>query len=637
MTISETPTTQVPTKDPEPQRGLSPVLKGLLWGAIGFGVGAVLVAAIRLALGRDPWSFGAVFVTGYVVGLGGWLLGVGVWDAVGRQWVGLQPRPFAATGWRRYFGFNTNHKVVGIQYGVTFIVLFLLAGLLAMVMRIELANPGRDILGPAGYNQLMSLHGFTMVLVAVTALPGAFGNYILPIMLGAEDMSFPRLNALSYWIWPPIAILLATATLAGGWDSGWTGYAPLSVLNANGQLFYQMAFFTAGMSSIVAAVNFIATIVTMRAPGMTWSRLPIFGWAMLSTAILSLLFTQSVAAVMVMATLDRVAGTTFFAAGAGGDPVAYQHIFWFYSHPAVYVMILPALGVMLEVLAHFSRKPLYAYRWAVAGFLGITGMSAFVWAHHMFTTGMEPEALRVVFMATTEAISIPTGLIFLSALGTIWRGRMRLTVPMLFGLAVLFNFLVGGVSGVYLSDVPVDIHLQDTFWVVAHFHYTILGGGIFGLFAAIYYWFPKFSGRMYDERLGQIHFWPMFIGFNLTFMPMYWLGINGMNRRIADYVPELAGVNLFVSLSAFGLGASFLVFVWNMVVSWRSGVPATDNPWDARTLEWATSSPPPEHNFPTMPTVVSGAYDYGEDDPKPHAVFPGPDDTDSKAHEKVPS
>jgi cytochrome c oxidase subunit 1 len=314
-----------------------------------------------------------------------------------------------------------------------------------------------------------------------------------------------------------------------------------------------------------------------------------------------------------MVLLDRVAGMSFFNPVAGGQPLVYQHIFWFYSHPAVYVMILPGLGVMLEVLAHFSRKPLFAYRWAVVGFLGITGMSGLVWAHHMFTSGM-PDILQPIFMGSTEAISIPTGLIFLSALGTIWQGKLWLKTPMLFALAALFNFLFGGITGIFLSDVPVDIHVQDTFFVVSHFHYTILGGGIFGLFAAIYYWFPKITGRMYDERLGKLHFWPMFLGFNLTFATMSWLGLNGMNRRIGDYPPDLGGVNFFVSLMAFALGASFLVFVFNMVVSWVRGPVAEANPWRARTLEWETTSPPPIHNFPRVPQVLGSPYNYGVPD-----------------------
>ncbi|MDQ7029253.1 MAG: cbb3-type cytochrome c oxidase subunit I [Ardenticatenia bacterium] len=587
-----------------------PVVRGIIWAVVAFIIGALLTMLVRVAVGLPAWAFGPVFTVGYFFGFTGWLLGVGVWDTWLREYLGMEPRPYKAEGWRRYFGFNTDHKVIGIQYGVTFVIIFLLAGLLAMVMRFELMRPGRDILDFAEYNRIMSLHGFMMILVAVTAVPGMFGNYFVPLMIGAEDMTFPRMNALSYWIWPPAAFLLLLSPFFGGWDTGWTGYPPLAITNEDGQLLYNLAFFTGGLSSVVGSVNFLTTIITMRAPGMTWGRVPIFVWSMFLTSIMTLTATQFVGVAMIMNLLDRIAGTAFFNPIQGGVPLAYQHIFWFYSHPAVYVMILPSLGIMLEVLAHFSRKPLFAYRWAVAGMAGVTALSFTVWAHHMFTSGMSG-ALHVPFMATTEAISVPTGLIFLSALGTIWQGKMRFKTPMLFAMGMLFNFLIGGLTGVFNSDLPVDMHLHDTFWVVSHFHYTIMGGGIFGLFAGIYYWFPKMTGRMYDERLGRFHFWMMFVFFNLTFLPMAWLGINGMNRRIGDYPPQLGPVNGFVSMMAFFLGASFLIFIYNMVMAWVRGRVAEANPWGVRTLEWATSSPPPEHNFPHVPEVVAGPYDYG--------------------------
>ncbi len=598
-----------------------PVFRGLVWGVIGFLIGGGLTALIRGAMGLDPWVFGPVFLVGYLFGLAGWLLGVGVWDTWMREFLGLEPRPYEAEGWRRYFGFNTDHKVIGIQYGATFLAMFFLAGLLALMMRIELMQPGRDIFNFAQYNRVMSLHGFLMVLVAVTAIPGMFGNYFVPLMIGAEDMAFPRMNALSFWIWPPAAILLLLSPFFGGWDTGWTGYPPLAITNDPGQMFYNLAFFTGGLSSVVGSINFLTTIITMRAPGMTWGRLPIFVWSIFMTSIMSLTATQFVGVAMLMTVLDRVANTAFFDPARGGYPLIYQHIFWFYSHPAVYVMIMPAWGIMLEVLAHFARKPLFAYKWAVAGFGGVTALSFAVWAHHMFTSGM-PETLHVPFMATTEAISVPTGLIFLSALGTVWRGKLRFKTPMLFALGGLFNFLIGGITGVFNSDLPADVHLHDTFWVVSHFHYTIVGGAIFGLFAGIYYWYPKMVGRMYSERLGRLHFWLMFVFFNLVFLPMAWLGLHGMNRRIGDYPPQLGEVNAFVSISAFVLGASFLIFLYNMVMAWVRGPVAEANPWGARTLEWATSSPPPVHNFPAVPQVLSGPYDYGVPEAKVHAAVP---------------
>lgn len=595
------------------------VLKGLLWGLIGFLVGAGSLTLIRLIAGLPIIHSEAMIFVGYTFGLCGWLLGVGVWDYWARDWLGFPLKEYNVTGWRRYFNFDTDHKVIGIQYLITFASMLFIAGLFAMIMRTELMNPGRDIMGPETYNQVMSLHGMFMIAVAVTVIMGPFGNYIMPIMIGADDMAFPRMNALSFWITPMVPLLLLASLFFGGWDTGWTGYAPLSITNETGQLFYNLAFITLGFSSIVGAVNFLTTVITKRVPGMTWDRLPIFTWSVFATAILSLLATNFVFVVLLLSSLDRIAGTGFFLSEQGGDPILYQHLFWFYSHPAVYVMAIPGLGVALEVIAHFSRKPLFAYRWAVAGIMGIVLLSFTVWAHHMFTSGMTTPVLP--FMITTELISIPTGLVFLSALGTIWLGKLWLRTPMLFALGTMFNFLIGGITGIFNADVPTDLHLQDTFWVVGHFHFTIVSAQIFGVVAAIYYWFPKFTGRMYNERLGKIHFWWMFITFNTTFLPMFWLGLNGMNRRIAQYLPELGDVNFFVSISAFLLGASFLLFAYNFIVSWVRGPEAAGNPWKARTLEWLTSSPPPHENFPREPEVVGHPYDYGVPD-SVHAFLP---------------
>jgi cytochrome c oxidase subunit 1 len=572
-------------------------------------VGAGVPAIVGLVAGR-PAGGEFLLTTGYLVGLAGWLLGVGLWDAWARGWVGLPLRHLPDHTWRRYFRFTTDHKVIGVQYLVTFMVLFVLAGALALVMRVELASPGPTVMGAATYTHLMSLHGIIMIAVAVATIIGGLGNYLVPLMIGADDMAFPRLNALSYWLVPPVAVLLVATFFAGGFDTGWTAYPPLSVVNASGQVLFNLAVITFGLSSILGGINFLATIATLRAPGMTWRRLPVFVWSIFAASLISLTATQFLAAGLLMVLLDREAGTAFFAAARGGMPLLYQHIFWFYSHPAVYIMILPAFGVALEVVTHFSRKPLYAYPWVVGGFLGIVGLSFVVWAHHLYTSGMR-EALLGPFMATTELISIPTGLVFLAALGTLWMGRLWLRTPMLFALGFLFNFLIGGVTGIFNADVPTDLHLQDTYFVVGHFHYTIVGGMIFALFAGLYYWFPKITGRMYDERLGRLHFWWMFLAYNATFLPMFWVGAQGMNRRVADYPASLGAVNLWISAMAFVLGASVVVFLYNLVAAWVRGPVAGANPWRARTLEWQTASPPPEGNFVHPPQVVGDPYDYG--------------------------
>ncbi|MBI4299317.1 MAG: cbb3-type cytochrome c oxidase subunit I [Chloroflexi bacterium] len=588
--------------------GLKPILKGLSFALVGLLIGAGL-GLLFTSLTNRP-STEPVIVLGYVFALLGWLLGVGLWDAWGREWVGLPVQGEAGHDWRRFFRFTTDHKIIGVQYLVTFVVVMLLAGIASVLMRVELMAPGKNILGPNEFNTTMSLHGIMMIAVAVATIIGGFANFLLPLMIGADDVAFPRINALSYWIIPPVAVLLLLTPFFGGFDSGWTAYPPLSVINAHGQLLFLLAFLTFGVSSILGGLNFLTTIIKLRAPGMTWGRLPIFVWSIFAAALISLTATQFVAYGLLMIILDRVVGMSFFRASEGGNPLLYEHIFWFYSHPAVYIMILPAFGIALEVLTHFSRKPLFAYKWVVGAFLGIVGLSFIVWAHHLYTSGM-PNSLHIPFMVTTELISIPTGVVFLAALGTIWMGRLWLTTPMLFAIAFVFNFLIGGVTGIFLADVPTDIQLQDNYFVVAHFHYTIMGGEIFAIMAGLYYWFPKVTGRMYHEKLGKVHFWSMFLTYNVTFLAMFWAGIQGMNRRVADYIPDLAGINLFVSIASFFLAASFLILVYNLVRSWARGTVASASPWRARTLEWQTSSPPPLENFPHPPVVVGHPYDYG--------------------------
>ena len=587
---------------------LWPIARGVVSAVVGLLIGLGIGTGIAALTGNDPAEINITF--GYLFGLIGWLLGIGVWDNWVREWIGRERRSFTPEGWRRYFGFSLDHKVIGVQYLVTFVILFLLAGIFALIMRLELADAGDGLIGPDYYNTIMSLHGIIMVAVAVAAIIGGFANFILPLMIGAEDVAFPRLNALSFWIVPPVAVLLILTPLFGGFDSGWTAYPPLSVINADGQLLFLFAFLTFGLSSILGGLNFLTTTICLRAPGMTWGRLPIFVWSVFAAAIISATATQVVAFGLLMVILDRVSFMTFFNEAAGGKPLLYEHVFWFYSHPAVYIMILPGFGLMLEMISHFSRKPLFAYKWVVGSFLFITVLSFLVWAHHLFTSGME-EFLHIPFMAITELISVPTGVVFLAALGTIWKGRLWLVTPMLFALGTIFNFLIGGLTGIFLADVATDIHLQDTYFVVAHFHYTMMGGEVFMIFGAIYYWFPKITGKMYNETLGKIHFTGMFVSYNVLFLTMFYVGLQGMNRRVSSYPSELQDGNVLLGILSLILGLAFLPFVYNAVASWIKGSPAPDNPWDATTLEWQTTSPPPEENFPEIPVVTGSPYDYG--------------------------
>jgi cytochrome c oxidase subunit 1 len=503
---------------------------------------------------------------------------------------------------------TADHKKIGIMYIVAGFTFFVLGGIMALFIRLELAQPGRPIMSPDTYNQLFSMHGTTMIFLFVIPMSAGLGNYLIPLMIGARDMAFPRINALSLWMAIGGAVVMYSSMLVGAPEAGWTGYSPLanSVFSKSpGTDMWILGLILIGTSSLLGAINFIVTIINMRAPGMTMTRMPLFGWSILTMSLMVLMSTPVLSGALIMLLFDRNFGTTFFS-GQGADPAMWQHMFWFYSHPAVYIMVLPAMGVVSEVLPVFSRKPIFGYK-AIAYSTAAIGLLGFlVWAHHMFTTGLSP-VLTTFFMAATMTIAVPTGVKMFNWLATVWGGRLSFKTPLLFAFGFMGMFVIGGISGVFNAVVPIDYQVQDTYFVVAHLHYVLFGGSVFGLFAGLYYWTPKVTGWMMNEKLGKLHFWLMLLGFNITFFPMHLLGLEGMPRRIYDYSPTRGwtGLNVLATLGAFLIATSVLVYMINLYVSWKQRVPAGDDPWEANTLEWATSSPPPSYNFDKVLPVYS--------------------------------
>jgi cytochrome c oxidase subunit 1 len=599
------------------------------------GLGAGLVLALRAIAGlpliqSQPTGYPHV-VVGALTGTIGFLWGIGCFDYWLRWAVGARTLPaerehddHGAYSWRDYFHFNTDHKVIGVQYIVTTMIFFFIGGAMAMLIRAELAQPGTQILDVSGYNQVFSMHGTVMIFLVVIPVFAGIANYVLPLMIGAPDMAFPRLNALSYWMLLMAgALLLTSFALPGGaFDAGWTGYAPLSTGAPLGQSFFNLAMNVSGFSTIATSVNFLVTVISMRAPGMNFWRLPLLVWANMTTSLLVVAAAPFLAGVQLMVLFDRVLHTNFFQAAYGGDVVSYQHIFWFYSHPAVYIMILPGFGIVSEVITAHSRKPIFGYRLMAMSLVGVMILSYSVWAHHMFVAGMF-SWLRVPMMFTSVLIAVPTGVKIFSWLATLFQGKIHLrSTAMLFALGFVCSFVIGGISGVMVAMIPLDIHVTDTYFIVAHIHFVLFAGSMFTVFAGLYHWFPKITGRMYDERLGRLHFWLTLIGTWGTFIPMHWIGMEGMPRRVADYAAVFGDWNLFISCCAFLLGAAQLIFLYNMIVSWRFGPKAGPNPWRAKTIEWQVSSPPPVFNFEAIPRVVGGPYEFGVPGSR-HVLMPG--------------
>jgi cytochrome c oxidase subunit 1 len=529
-----------------------------------------------------------------------------------------QPAPtsvaaYAAAGIKPQYGVwswitTIDHKRIGILYGVTALLFFLVGGLEALVIRLQLSAPNNDIVSSNTYSELFTMHGTTMIFLAIMPLSAALFNFIVPLQIGARDVAFPRLNAFSYWCFLAGGIILNMSWFFNDApNQGWYGYAPLTEKSwspGRNVDFWLLGLQVLGIASVAAGINFIVTIFNLRAPGMTMMRMPIFTWSTLIVQILIVMAFPAITIALVLLAMDRYVGTGFYAIAAGGDPLLWQHLFWVFGHPEVYILVLPAFGVVSEVMPVFSRKPLFGYSVMVYAIAAIAFLGFGVWAHHMFTTGLGPTA-NAVFAGSTMLIAIPTGVKIFNWIGTMVQGSLKFTTPMLFAIGLASQFTIGGLSGVMHASPPVDGHHNDTYFVVAHFHYVLFGGSIFGLLAAAYYWFPKITGRMMDERLGKINFWTTFIGFNATFFPMHFLGLEGMPRRYYTY-GEGSGWsfwNAIVSLGAMFLAASMLLFVYNLATSIKHGEEAGDNPWDAATLEWAIPSPPPAYNFANLPQV----------------------------------
>jgi cytochrome c oxidase subunit I len=599
---------------------------GLVRGLIGFVIGAVfgiaLTSIIRLIMGlpvqeADAYSLSQpAWITGAIFAFIGFMLSVGVADdwqkwARGKE-TADHPTDAFPRGAARYFSAAYDHKAIGIQYGVTSLIVFLLAGLFALIFRTQLAiNQPDAVLTLKSYNTVMTLHGIVMIAGILLGV-GAMSNYLVPLMIGANDMAFPRLNAFAFWINIPAAVILLTSLVFGGLETGWTGYPPLSTRGPLGMDMFFLGVYFVGLSSILGSLNIITTIIRMRAKGMGYFRMPIFVWTAWATALIGLTATQLIGLSFQLVLFERVFGMAFFSGEAGGNPILFQHLFWFYSHPAVYVFVLTGLGVISEVLPVFSRKPLFGYRWVALSSFAIAIVGFLVWAHHMFTSGMAPY-LRIPFMYTTLLVAVPTGVKFFSWVGTLWGGKLSFETPMLFALGAVSIFLLGGLSGPPNATVATDLHLQDTYWIVGHFHATMFGGYVFPFFAAIYYWFPKMTGRMYSEKLGKLHFFLMLPAFYVQSLVQMQIGLQGMRRRIGLWDPSLGiGIQQWaITIAGYAIGLAVLIAIVNLAYSAARGRAAVANPWRSRSPEFQLPSPIPVHNYEEPIEVVGEPYDYG--------------------------
>jgi cytochrome c oxidase subunit I len=518
---------------------------------------------------------------------------------------GLPTRP---RGWLAWLT-TTDHKKIGILYLFATFLFFILGGVEALIMRLQLAQPDNTLVDPAAYNGLVTVHGSTMVFLFLVPIFAGFGNYLIPLMIGARDMAFPRLNALSFWLLLFGGIAFYASFFWTPPEAGWTMYPPLSddaFMPSGGVDAWIFMIHLTGISSIIGSINFVATIHNMRAPGMSWGRIPLFVWSILIYSYLLIAALPAVAAAVTMLLTDRHFGTAFFDPAGGGDPMLWQHLFWFFGHPEVYIMVLPAFGMVSEILPVFARKPIFGYKAIAASTVAIAFLGMLVWAHHMFTTPT-PTVVLAFFMLSSFTIAVPTGIKIFNWIATLWRGQIVMKTALFFAAALPGQFVIGGISGIMVAVFPVDWQLHDTYFVVAHFHYVLFGGSVFGLFGGFYYWFPKMSGKLLSESLGKLSFWLMVIGFNATFLPQHSAGLSGMPRRIYDYSGDLDVTiyNLISSIGAFILGIGVIVTVVNALISLKKGQRAGNDPWKGNTLEWFTQSPPPPNNFDVVPRVRS--------------------------------
>ncbi len=593
------------------------VVSGIVLGVIGAVICNLIVAHFA------PDNPDAPIVSGYL----GWtiffFIGIGAFNGVWKWGFARQDATPAeeleiaghGQGLWRYFRFTTDHKVVGMQYLVTVFVLFFLGSMGAFMIRLEQSSPGALFLSPSTYNTIVGMHGILMIVATIIMVSGPFGNFILPIMIGARDMAFPRLNALSYWLlFSAIPVFLSTLAF-GGFPTGWTGYAPLADQQLTpGMDAYCFTIILFAISTTIAALNIVTTVLVMRTKGMTWARLPIFVWGVVLSVLLGLTAFPSFIISQMMVLMDRVFQTSFFIAAFGGSNWLYEHMFWFMGHPEVYVIALPSMAVAAELTAVFSRKTIFGRRMMVGSLITICILSVLVWGHHLYTSGSNT-ALDGPYMLDTELISIPTGFFFLALIGTLWRGKVWATVPLMFVVGMLINFVIGGITGIYLADLPTDQILHGGMFVTAHFHFTLVGSMVFGFFAALYFWFPKMVGRRLNPLLGMIHFWLFEIGFLGTFLSLFYAGLQGEPRWSANVAPPFAVPNLIASLFAIVIAASVFVLIYNVVITVARGEIATADEWGGKTLEWTVPTPVPLENFEHLPVVTATPYEYGLSEP----------------------